>query len=185
MASLKEEYELRKTRAKPDGPYSLRMSERLIPLLLTILIPVAGAVWSLYTYNQNQHEIARIRSIDADSQIRAKLVELQKPFIEHQFATYKDLTQIVGELLSFTGDRAEWDKNFYKYWRLHYGPVTLVEDENVHDAKIKYGSALQAYTDKGSAETRKGLEDASQELIKAMNVSLSGSWTTGKLGTKN
>src|SRR3981189_3443008 len=98
MASLKEEYELRKARVAPNGSYSLRISERLIPLVLTVMVPVAGAIWAVYTYNHNQQEIARIRSIDAATQSRAKLVELQRPFIDQQFATYKDLTQTVGEL---------------------------------------------------------------------------------------
>lgn len=185
MASLKEEYELRKARAKPDGPYFLRMSERVVALLLTVFVPVGGALWAVYTYNESQKEVARLKSVDIEAQSRAKLVELQKPFIDQQFSTYKDLTQTVGELLTFTGDKPEWDKSFYKYWRLHYGPVALVEDQKVHDTKIKYGSALKAYTEKGTPETFKALEDASQELTTAMRNSVSSSWTTGKLGTKS
>jgi hypothetical protein len=106
--------------------------ERLIPLLLAALVPVAGGLWAVYVY---KWEIAKARAVDAAAQTRAKLVELQKPFIDQQFATYKDLTQTVGELLSFTGDRAEWDKSYFKYWRQHFGPVALVEDNAVHQLK--------------------------------------------------
>lgn len=110
MTSLKEGSELRKSRAKPDGPYSLRLYERHVPLLLLVSCRSPALSGAFTLTMRNQHDI-ELRTIDADKEIRAKLAELHKPYIGHQFATYKDLTQVVGELL--TGDRANWDKVFY------------------------------------------------------------------------
>ncbi len=190
MLTLKEEYELRKLRApREEQPVSareraLRMLERLIPLLIASLVPVAGGVGAVYVYNNNQWEIANTHASDAAAQTRAKLVELQKPFIDQQFATYKDLTQTVGELLSFTGDKAEWDKSYYKYWRQHWGPVALVEDRSVNEAKVRYGDALHSYAKEGNPSTFEALQSASDGLTAAMRTSVQSSWTTGELGTK-
>jgi hypothetical protein len=187
MATLKEEYEERKLRAsKEEQPLSARERllmalERLEPLLLAALVPVAGGLWAVYVYNDNQWEIAK--AVDAAAQTRAKLVELQKPFIDQQFGTYKNLTQTVGELLSFTGDRAEWDKSYFKYWRQHFRPVALVEDNAVHQAKIKYAEALKAYSKEGNSNTFSDLEIASKSLTSATRNSIQSSWTTGELNT--
>jgi hypothetical protein len=52
MATLKEEYEQRKLRSSSQEPLSLndrwlRLLERLIPLMLTVLIPVAACAQSI------------------------------------------------------------------------------------------------------------------------------------------
>ena len=162
----------------------LQMLERLIPLLLAALVPVAGGLWAVYVYNNNEREIANAHAVDAAAQTRAKLVELQKPFIDQQFATYKDITQTVGELVTFTGNREEWEKSYYRYWRLHWGAVALVEDKHVNEAKHRYGDALQAYFKEGNVDTFNGLQVASKDLVETMRLSLQSSWTTGELGTK-
>src|SRR4051812_35634971 len=113
----------------------LRITERMSTLLLALLVPVAGGIWAVYVYTQNQAELASRRSAENLAQTRARLVELQKPFIDQQFKTYKDFTTVIGELLVFTGDHKVWVDKSLEYWRLHWGPVALVEDEAVHEAK--------------------------------------------------
>jgi hypothetical protein len=154
----------------------LRIGERTIPLVLALLVPVAGGLWAVYLYIQNQAEIEAKRVAEQFAQTRARLVEAQKPFLDHQFATYKDFTSVVG-------DRPKWDDKMFRYWRLHWGDVALVEDETVHQAKSIYGEALKQYIAVGNDDTYGKLQDASVVLTTAMRRGIQSSWT-GDLGVK-
>jgi hypothetical protein len=160
----------------------LKLLERMIPLSLTVFVPVAGGLWAVYVFTQNQADLASKQSAEREAQTRAKLVELQKPFIDQQFATYRDVTKLVSELLVWTGDRARWDAAYYEYKRLHWGAIALVEDKPVHEAKKLYVDALEDYAKGGSEERLKRIQDASEVLMTAMRSSIQSSWTTGNLG---
>jgi hypothetical protein len=161
----------------------LRLAERIAPLLLTLLVPVAGGVWAVYVYLQSQSDLAAKQAQEQLAQTRTRLVELQRPFIEQQFKTFKEFTSLVGDLLVYTGDRPRWDERMHAYWRMHWGDVALVEDEDVHRAKQLYGQALSAYVKEGNDGTYKNLQDASKELTSAMRRGIQNSWT-GYLGER-
>ena len=186
VTTLKEEYEKRKASLPTGEPLSgreriLRLFERLIP----ILIPVAGGIWAIVLFADNRTEVAEKQAIEQIAQSRTRLVEAQKPFIDHQFGIYKDLTRLLGDLLVFREeDRPKWDKLYDEYWRVHIGPMHFVENDAVREANLKFGQSLQEYRQVGNTETYQKVRDTSEALITAMKNDLKSSWTTGELGTK-
>ena len=187
VATLKEEYEQRKSLrpVEQQQPSTRERTLRLFERLLPILIAVAGGIWAVVLFTNNRTEVAARQVSEQAAYSRARLVEAQKPFIDHQFAIYKDLTRLLGELLVFReGDRPKWDKNYDEYWRVHIGPMHFVEDATVREANLKFGEALESYRQVGNADTYRKVRETSEALIIAMKNDLKASWTTGELGTK-
>jgi hypothetical protein len=161
----------------------ISLAERVVPLLLTVGVPVAGGIWAVYVYTKNERDVVTKQTFEQGSQTRARLIELQKPFIEEQFSTYKVFTGVIGDLLVYTGDRPTWDARMFRYWQLHWGDVALVEDDAVHQAKLNFGGALKQYMAAGDDISYQKLQDASVVLTIAMRRGIQSSWI-GELGVK-
>jgi hypothetical protein len=185
MATLKEEYETRKLARTAGGEppekweRTIRLVERIVPTLLAVLIPVAGGLWGMYVYVENQALSTEKARLDLVNQTRAKLVELQKPFIDLQFQTFREFTKAISNLLVFTGNNALWYESYHEYWRLHRGAVVLVEDQEVHEAKEKFGMAVDAYAHDGNFDTQQALRKHGEQLMVAMRNSTQRAWASG------
>ena len=190
MPTPREEYELRKN-ARKDLPEpsssrerALRFAERLIP----IFVPVAGGLWAVILFTNNQSEVASKAAAEQAAQSRARLVEAQKPFIDHQFGTYRELTSILGQILVYIekdGEREKWFKNYDLYMRMVSGPMHFVEGSAVRDAVVAFNADLAKYVEIGGWEHYRKIQSSGEALIVAMKNDLKSSWTTGELGTKN
>jgi hypothetical protein len=189
VATLKEEYEQRK-KARPDTPESasgrdrvIRLFERLIP----IFVPVAAGLWAVVLFTSNRSEVVTKEATEQAAQSRARLVEAQKPFIEHQFNTYRDLTKLLGQLLVYnekTGERERWEKNYDDYLRVITGPMHFVESDAVRQAVNAFNVDLENYRREGGWDFYRAAQKSGETLIVAMKNDLKSSWTTGDLGTK-
>src|SRR4051812_33915952 len=126
VATLREEYEQRK-KARREAPETLTNRERTIRLferLIPVLVPVAGGLWAVILFTNSQGELAVKAAAEQAAQSRTRLVEAQKPFIDLQFATYKELTLVLGQLLIYNnGERERWDKMYDVYLRMTTGPM--------------------------------------------------------------
>jgi len=143
----------------------LDIVERTLPLLLSLAVPVAGGLWAVYLYTQNQSDLAAKRNRDLADQTRARVIELQKPFIDQQSATYNDLIRVIGDLLSPRAASENWIDSEKAYRHLHFGRLALVEDQEIHSAKAAFLGVLLKYRDKGAEEDlkfSKQLENASK-----------------------
>jgi hypothetical protein len=78
----------------------IEIAKRVVPLLLTIMIPMAGGLWAVYVFLENQRELAAKREVEIHSQARTRFLELQKPLIDQQFATYNEFIRVIGDLLA-------------------------------------------------------------------------------------
>jgi len=123
----------------------LGIAERAIPLLLTIVIPVAGGLWAIFTYTQSQADVEAKRAAEQLGQNRARIIELQKPFIEQQFHTYNGYVNLIGDLISMDPRSLSWRDAETEFWKQHWSRLALVEDEDVHETKKPFGDALTAY----------------------------------------
>jgi hypothetical protein len=188
VATLKEEYEQRKN-SRPsiiDAPSNRERTLRLFERLIPILVPVAGGLWAVILFTNNRLEVATKQADEQAAYSRTRLVEAQKPFIDHQFGIYKDLTKLLGNLLVFrdASDRPKWENFYDEYWRMAIGPVNFVENDDVRAANRKFGQALVEYRSEGNNDTYNKVRTTSEELILEMKKDLKSSWTTGELGTK-
>ena len=143
----------------------LEIAERAIPLMLTVAVPVAGGIWAIYVYTQSQSELEAKRTADAVEKNRARLIELQKPFIDRQFTTYNEFIRVLGDILSGQDkDPQHWREILIAYRNLHWSQLALVEDANIHTAKQRFLKALNEYSD-----TRAKIQDINDRLEEIEN----------------
>jgi hypothetical protein len=189
MATLKDEYEQRKSQQRKDAPDN-STRERVLKFLdrvITIFVPVVGGLWAVYLFTANRTDIASKEAEQQVTQSRARLVEAQKPYIEYQFGVYKDLTKLLGEMLFYheqPGERDKWFQNYDSYWRLTSGTMHFVENDTVRDAINEFNVVLEKYRADGGVDNYQNVRKAGEKLIVTMKNDLKSSWTTGELGTK-
>jgi hypothetical protein len=123
----------------------LGIAERTIPLLLTLAVPVAGGIWAVFQYTQSQAELAGKREAEQLAQNRARVIELQKPFIDQQFLTYNQYVNLIGNLVSLVPQSQLWEEAETEFWKQHWSRLALVEDEDVHATKRAFASKLTEY----------------------------------------
>ena len=80
------------------------------------------------------------------------MIELQKPFIDQQFATYNELITVIGDLLANRAPSDNWMRAEKTYRHMHFGRLALVEDEEIHRAKAAFLGELARYRSKGDEE---------------------------------
>jgi hypothetical protein len=136
------------------------LAERVVPLLLTIMVPLAGGLWAVYLYLGNQRDVSTKQAIEQSAQSRARFLELQRPFIDKQFATYNEFVKVIGDLLTPYAAYTEWRDVVDAYWKLHWSGVALFEDDEVHQTKTQFGKTLVEFTDKFRANERRILQIA-------------------------
>jgi hypothetical protein len=130
------------------------LAERVVPLLLTLMVPLAGGLWAVYLYLENQRDVSTKQAIEQNAQTRARFLELQKPFIDQQFATYNEFVKVIGDLLTADVGPGQWRDVVAAYWKLHWSGVALVEDDEVHQTKTQFGKTLMEYADKVRANEK-------------------------------
>jgi len=123
----------------------LAVLERFVPLLLSLAVPVGGAIWAVYVYTQNHAEVAAKQALERSAQLRNQLIELQKPFIDEQFNTYNLFVKAIGDILIAKPYKEDWSSVWNRYWLVHWSVMSLVEDQEVHDAKLRFGNSLVGY----------------------------------------
>jgi hypothetical protein len=121
--------------------------ERLIPLLLSLAVPVGGAIWAVYVFTANQADVATKQAAERTAQTTNRLIELQKPFIDQQFDTYNQFAKAIGDILVVDlGNKEAFQNALDRYWLLHWSGVALVEDQEVHSAKLDFADKLASYS---------------------------------------
>src|SRR4051794_26434518 len=62
----------------------------------------------------------------------------RQPFLQKQLELCFQATETAGRLASET-DPAEWEKARLTFWRLYWGPLSIVEDRAVEGAMVELG----------------------------------------------
>ncbi|MFY9626430.1 MAG: hypothetical protein WAL40_07560 [Rhodoplanes sp.] len=91
----------------------------VIPWLLTLLTAMVG-IWQ-FTAQQQQAN--------------------RQPFLQKQLELCFQATETAGRLASET-DPIEWEKARVTFWRLYWGPLSIVEDRAVETAMVKLGQLV-------------------------------------------
>lgn len=104
----------------------------------------------------------------------------QRPFVEVQLKYYVEITEIVAQIPR-TNDRAR-EELVIRFWHLYWGPLALVEDNEVAAAMIAYGELLT-----NNPVDANGLERKSLVIAHACRNSLKRLWvpTLGDIEPKN
>jgi hypothetical protein len=67
----------------------------------------------------------------------------RRPFLEKQLALCFEATETASRLATET-DPAEWEKTRLAFWRLYWGPLSIVEDVAVETAMVDLGRSVPA-----------------------------------------
>ena len=67
----------------------------------------------------------------------------KRPFLEKQLALCFEATETASRIAT-EPDPNEWEKARLAFWRLFWGPLSIVEDQAVEDAIVKFGNLVPA-----------------------------------------
>jgi len=96
--------------------------------------------------------------------------ERQKPFVETQMKYYFEAAETAAQIPRTSNDAAR-QKLIARFWQLYWGPLAVVEDEEVEAAMVAYGRQLRQEPQNAAA-----LETRSLGLARACRASLKRLW---------
>jgi len=99
----------------------------------------------------------------------------RKPFLEKQLDLCFQAVDAAGKLATET-DPAEWEESRLHFWRLYWGPLSIVEDEAVERAMVEFGKRIPATAVGSLALPIKDLEGPSYDLAHACRDLVLKSW---------
>jgi hypothetical protein len=96
------------------------------------------------------------------------------PFLQKQLELCFEASAIASKLAT-TEDRAEWNSAHSRFLELFFGPLVIVEDDEVASAMVTFRNALVAGKKKASLP-REDLQFPSLDLSAALRKLLLSSW---------
>ena len=149
-----------------------------LELVVASIAGVVAVVSALIAY------IAQVSAAKSQSQVA--LVQLaaqqaherQKPFVEAQMKFYFEAAEAAAQIPR-TVDSGAREVLIQRFWQLYWGPLAVVEDEEVERAMVAYGRQLK--TDPRDAAS---LEAVSLDVAHACRSSLKRLWVP-ELGSLN
>src|ERR1700730_9700680 len=91
----------------------------------------------------------------------------RQPFLQKQLELSFQATETAARLATET-DPAEWEKARITFWRLYWGPLSIVEDREVEEAMVKLGELVPAQPLQASQLPMTSLQVASYRLAHAV-----------------
>jgi len=99
----------------------------------------------------------------------------RQPFLQKQLELCFQATETTGRLASETNP-VEWEKARITFWRLYWGPLSVVEDRAVEGAMVKLGRLVPDHAVSSPQLPMKSLGVPSYELAHAVRQLVSASW---------
>jgi hypothetical protein len=125
----------------------------VVPWLLTLLTAVLG-IWQ-FTAQQQQAN--------------------RQPFLQKQLELSFLATETAARLASET-DAQEWEKARVTFWRLYWGPLSVVEDRAVESAMVELGKLVPPRPVNAPQLPMSSLEVPSYKLAHAVRNLVLDSW---------
>jgi hypothetical protein len=116
--------------------------------------------------------LAQVRAQDIQAQF-SKLQyvhERQKPFVELQMKYYFETAEITSQIPQASDEEAR-HKLIERFWQLYWGPLGVVEDDEMQTAMIAYGKELMQ-----KEENPGKLKNLSLDVAHACRTSLKRLW---------
>jgi len=145
----------------------------LLVLVVGLAIPFWQYVVTLEKERNEREDKRKFEEMQRNREVEAALREARKPFLERQQALYFEATSAASKLATL--DRgAERDAAHKRFYHLFWGELSMVEDELVESAMVRFRNTLEIYE---SGQTDKSeLELMSLELAHSCRDSLARGW---------
>jgi hypothetical protein len=125
----------------------------IVPWLLTLLTAVLG-IWQ-FTAQQSQSN--------------------RQPFLQKQLELSFQASETAARLATET-NAVEWEKARLAFWKLYWGPLSIVEDPKVEAAMVKLGEVVPSQPQSAPKLPMKSLEVPSYNLAHAVRGLVLESW---------
>ena len=150
-----------------------------VELIVAIIAGIVAVVSALVAY-MAQISAAKSQSQIALIQLAAQQAhERQKPFVESQMKFYFEAAETAAQIPRTIESMAR-EKLTKRFWQLYWGPLAVVEDEEVERAMVAYGEQLKNVTWDAA-----GLETLSLGVAHACRSSLKRLWVPELGGINN
>ena len=142
-------------------------------LLVGIAVPFYQYTRTLEKDRQDRADKKVAEEAQQKKQAEAALREAQKPFLQRQSELYFAATSAAAKLATLEkgSDRDAARRQFYQ---LYWGDLSVVEDELVEGAMVRFHNELQAYEQGGADQSV--LQQKSLELAHACRESMARGW---------
>lgn len=181
VEKLKEEISKLQREQKPNW------LSRILPLI-TALVAVGGFIVGIWQFNEGQKQSAKqiisaeniaansIRAAEEQSRndlLASKRQEYLQKFWQERLKLYDEVTRAAGQIASSrTPDDARTPIG--NFWKLYWGPLSILEDRAVLSAMVAYGEKLKKA--EGGEIMFKELQTDAYDLARACRKSLEKTW---------
>ena len=152
------------------------MKPELIVAAIAGVVAVVSAVIAYTAQVSATKSQAQVALIQTAAQ---QAHERQKPFVELQMKYYFEAAETAAQIPR-TADEKTRRKLVERFWQLYWGPLAVVEDEEVEGAMVAYGRQLRQ--DQRNAA---GLETLALGIAHACRSSLKRLWVPELGSIKN
>ena len=152
--------------------------------LISVLVTVAGFGFGIYQYRaqqiQNRESQERLARQESEARERQAVTdkehaqrEFMKPLLDKQLSLYFEASATAATIVKTT-DEAERKKAINNFWRLYYGPLVMVESQDVSGAMKSFGFCLD-----GTEQCDENdLRERALALATSLQKALLNSWNT-------
>ena len=145
----------------------------LLVLLIGIAIPFYQYVNTLKKEQQEREDKRVHEASQRNKEVEAASREARKPFLERQQTLYFEAASAASKLATLEGG-VERDAARKRFYHLFWGELSVVEDELVEGAMVRFKNTLELYE---SGEAGKSeLEQMSLTLAHSCRDSLARGW---------
>ena len=141
--------------------------------ILSSLVPIAALLFTVQQFTAQQRDAteARRRQTDADSVASERT--FMQPVVARQMDTYFEASAAAATIAT-ARDAAQRQRAVDAFWRLYYGPMVMLESDEVTRRMVAFGGCLRRGA--GCADS---LPDRSLELASSLPADIFSSWRLG------
>ena len=166
-----EKPKLSREAADKERLSGLEFMLRVLPAI-TVLVTVLGFVFTVWQYRseQNKNRIAALQQSEKDNETAQRAY--MKPLLEKQQQLYFEAATAAATIAS-THDPVERRKAEANFWVLYWGPLVMVEGQDVSGAMKRFGNCLS------------GADKCNDEVLKQRSLALASTLEASMLKTWN
>ena len=141
--------------------------------LLSSLVPIAALLFTVQQFAAKQDEATEARRRETAADSVASERAFMQPVVARQMDTYVEASAAAATIAT-TRDAPQRQRAVDAFWRLYYGPMVMLESDEVGRRMIVFGQCLRR-----GAACADSLPDRSLELASSLQADLFSSWRLG------
>ena len=138
--------------------------------ILSSLVPIAALLFTVQQFTAQQRDATEQRRRQTAADSVASERAFMQPVVARQMDTYFEASAAAATIAT-ARDAAQRQRAVDAFWRLYYGPMVMLESDEVTRRMVAFGGCLRRGA--GCADS---LPDRSLELASSLQADLFSSW---------